>query len=177
MPTSKGIRTVANTAAMQGPAQITAVAEDVDSLIPDAVAAVADLAKVAPLWPGRLMSVNADKTVWRNIDGTATGWKRIAGGHELSPWGTTTPETVDQPLFKARSATGTTNAGGVLGHTFSTPFPTACDHLSLTLGNQSGVGTAAPVVVDGSVTRTGFQTFWAGRGASPVGVFYLAVGH
>lgn len=177
MPTSKGIRTVANTAAMQGPAQITAVAEDVDKLIPDAVDKVSDLATVSPLWPGRLLSVNADKTVWRNVDGTSSGWKRIAGGHELSPWGTTTPETVEQPIIKARPATGQTNAGGVLAHTFPVPFPTACDFIALTLGNQSGVGTAAPVVVDGSVSRTGFSTFWAGRGASAVGVFYMAVGH
>ena len=70
MPTSKGIRTVANTAAMQGPAQMTGIAEDVDARLPDSRPTVASLAQVTPLWVGRLMTVEADGSI-RKYNGTS----------------------------------------------------------------------------------------------------------
>ncbi len=75
-------------------------------------------------------------------------------------------------------AAGTTSAGGVLAHTFPTAFPSACVGVVLMPDHQSGYsGTGYPVLVNGTITRTGFQSFWSGVGNAAVNLSYIAFGY
>lgn len=77
MPTSKGITTIPNTAAMAGPEQMTQIATDVDARLPASVAKVTDLAALPNKWPGRLQTVDEDGVTYV-YTGTANGWQALA---------------------------------------------------------------------------------------------------
>lgn len=111
--------------------------------------------------------------------GTPIGnWVRVDGGHTLSKYGVWTPVASAFPVIKTGVAAGDTSPAGLLQHTFPVPFPSECSMVIPATNTNSGAAAGSPpLVVDGSVSRTGFITFWAGRASSPVGVPYLAVGY
>lgn len=69
-----GYDVVGNGSPMQGPAQITAVAQHFDSLIGETVPTVNDLPPADPAFIGRIIFVQSDKSL-RRSDGTA--WRII----------------------------------------------------------------------------------------------------
>lgn len=114
----------------------------------------------------------------RVYEWTASGWVYLAGGDRATPYRSNTKVAGVAALrFKTGVASGTTTSGGVLLHTFPEAFEAACSGVLLMPDQNSNVGSAAPVMVDGGLAASGFQTFWAGRGTAAVSVAYFAFGY
>ena len=116
---------------------------------------------------------NGSKLVWK-YDGT--GW--IITSSSLTSYNSTTVSFTGTPVMKSGVSSGTTSAGGVLSHTFPSAFPTACVGV-VTMPHQSSgySGDAHPVLVQGSVSKSGFQTFWGGVSSGSATVPYIAFGY
>lgn len=104
---------------------------------------------------------------------SGSGWDVIWIPARLSPWGSNAP--ADRlPLFKSGRASGTTSGTGVLTYTFPTAFPAGVSAVML-MPTQNGGDTT--VLVEASVTATGFQTLWPGMPSTAVAINYYAVGY
>lgn len=82
-------------------------------------------------------------------------------------------EFTGQVSFKNGIAAGTTNSGGVLTHNFPQAFPTACIGV-LFMPNQN---KGAPVLVEASVSKTGFEGFYSGAANASRQIQYIAIGY
>lgn len=112
--------------------------------------------------------------MYARIDGA---WQQIAAKNRLTDQATNNFVSNASPIIYTGIAQGTTTPGGVLIHSFPTPFPTHCFGVFLAPDTLSNFDNGAPpVLVSGQVSRTGFQSFWGGRGSAAVGVAYMALG-
>lgn len=82
-------------------------------------------------------------------------------------------EFTGQVSFKNGIASGTTDGGGVLAHNFPQAFPTACIAVQFMPNQNKG----APVLVEASVTKTGFGAFYAGAANASRQIQYIAIGY
>lgn len=157
------------------------VPEDIDAVYQHfgdesmfSVATAADL-PASGNWEGRTLLARDTGVEYRWTGG---GWKYTAGGDVVTAWRTNTVAAVKDLRLFTGLASGTTTSGGVLGHTFPSPFPTACVGVMLMQDNESGADDDGnPVIVRASVSRTGFQTFWPRRGTASVNLAYIAIGY
>jgi hypothetical protein len=171
MPTTKGITTIPNTAAMAGPAQMSQIAADVDARLPASVPKVADLAALPDKWLGRIQSVDEDGGTYI-YTGTTNGWQALA-----SPVvsGTITPATgvsIDTRSYLKRRGKQVTMllAVGRTSGVFSTnqglaTIPAAFRPVTGTIGVMGVYTTgAAPgtcsvyVNTDGTIAIAGYST-------------------
>lgn len=113
-----------------------------------------------------------DKREYVRVDGE---WVRAGGVHQVAAYGASAGTPVDPADLVMRTgvASGTTNAAGVLTHTFPVPFPTACVAVSF-MPNQNRV---APVLEEAGATRQKFNAFYAGAANQPRTIQYFAWGY
>jgi hypothetical protein len=171
MPTSKGITTIPNTAAMAGPAQMTQIATDVDARLPASVAKATDLSTLPDKWPGRLQTVDEDGVTYV-YTGSTNGWQALAAPVQS---GTITPATnvvVDSRSYLKRRGKQVTMllAVGRTSGVFSTnqdlaTIPAAFRPVTGTIGVMGVYTTgAAPgtcsvyVRTDGGIAIAGYST-------------------
>ena len=138
------------------------------------VATVANL-PASGNWEGRILLARDTGVEYRWTSG---GWKYTAGGDRLTAFRSNTALAVKDAILMTGVASGTTSSGGVLTHTFPVAFPTACVGVQLMPDHQSGFGGVnLPYLVNGTVSRTGFQTFWPSAASASVNLAYLAIGY
>lgn len=127
-----------------------------------------------PLKDG-LLWYSTDTDGFYRYDGTT--WARVFMS-ALSPYNSTTVGFTGVPLMKSGIASGTTSGGGVLAHTFPSPFSTACVGVSIMPHQNSGYAAGnLPVLVQASVTATGFSTLWPSAPSVAVALPYIAFGY
>ncbi|WP_314429566.1 hypothetical protein [Microbacterium lacticum] len=133
----------------------------------------AELAAWAPADGSQAYQIDNGMMLFR----TNGEWK--AGSDVVTPFRSNTPVPGQSKLrMMTGVAVGTTNAGGVLAHTFPTPFPTACVGVQLMPDHQSGfAGGNLPYLVNGSVRQTGFQTLWPSAAGIAATLAYIAIGY
>lgn len=104
-------------------------------------------------------------------------WK--AGSDVVTPFRSNTPVPGQSKLrMMTGVAVGTTDAGGLLIHSFPTPFPTACVGVQLMPDHQSGfAGGNLPYLVNGSISRAGFRTLWPSAAGVSANLAYVAFGY
>lgn len=116
--------------------------------------------------------------VYERISGE---WRLIAGGNRLTTYRSNTAlQGVVAPLIRTGVTVARTEPGGQLIHTFAEPFPSGCLIAIPVPDSQSNFDATAgvlPYVINGSVSRTGFQTFWPNRGNADVSTAYIAYGY
>ena len=107
--------------------------------------------------------------------GTLGAWV----GNRITAFRTNTQQSGVGALVAAFGvASGTTSAGGVLGHAFPSAFATACVGVVLMTDHQSGFsGSNLPYLVNGSISKTGFQTLWPSAASVAVNLAYIAYGY
>ena len=127
-----------------------------------------------PLKDG-LLWYSTDTDGFYRYDGAT--WARVFMS-ALSPYNSTTVGFTGVPLMKSGKATGTTNSGGVLSHSFASAFTTRCAGVLLMPHQNSGYASGnLPVLVESSVSASGFQLFFAGAPSAAVAVPYIAFGY
>lgn len=138
------------------------------------VATVANL-PASGNWEGRILLARDTGVQYRWTGG---GWKYTAGGDRLTAFRSNTALAVKDAILMTGVAVGTTDAGGLLGNAFPTPFPTACVGVQLMPDHQSGfAGGNLPYLVNGSVSRTGFVTLWPSAPGVSINLAYVAFGY
>lgn len=112
--------------------------------------------------------------MFARIDGA---WQQIAAKNRLTDQATNNLISNAAPIIYTGIAQGTTTVGGVLVHSFPVAFPNECVGVFLAPDTLSNFDNGSPpILVSEQVSRTGFQTFWGGRGSANVGVAYMALG-
>ena len=127
-------------------------------------------------WLGRTLMTQDTGDVYRCVASPST-WRayRVSA---LSPYNSTTVGFTGVPLMKSGKATGTTNSGGVLSHSFPAAFAAACVGVLIMPHQNSGYAAGSPpVMVESSVSASGFQLFFAGAPSTAVAVPYIAFGY
>jgi hypothetical protein len=81
------------------------------------------------------------------------------------------------PLIQMGQTGASTDSGGRLNSTFPAPFPNGIAGVVLMLHNNSNaLASSLPTLVEGTVSKTGFQTIWGGRASTTVFLPYMAIG-
>ena len=125
-------------------------------------------------WEG-LYCFDTDANLLYRHDGT--GWK-VQGVASLPPYNSATVAFTGTPFIRGGIASGTTNSGGVLSHSFASAFTTGCAGVLLMPHQNSGYASGnLPVLVQSSVSASGFQVFFAGAPSTAVAVPYIAFGY
>lgn len=118
---------------------------------------------------------------WMDTDAAGRIWYGKGGvwvsatGHAVAAYAATPGATQDPSRMQIRTglASGNTDNTGVLDHTFTYPFPTACIGVMFMPNQNKG----APVLVENSPTKTGFQAFFAGSGNASRAIQFIAFGY
>lgn len=121
---------------------------------------------------GRTIRVVAENVTYVYMGGSI-GWRADLIGRLAQPR-SNTPVANASPVILTGSASGTTNAGGLLQHNFRTPMPNGT---SIVLFMRTDGNSSDNPYVQGNPSRTGFQSFWPGKGSVNVAVDYLAIGY
>ncbi|QPE05318.1 hypothetical protein IT882_04415 [Microbacterium schleiferi] len=125
-------------------------------------------------WEG-LYCHDTDENLLYMHDGSA--WK-VEGVASLPPYNSSTVAFTGVPFIRGGIASGTTSGTGVLTHTFPAAFPTACAGVLIMPHQNSGYAAQnLPVLVQSSVSATGFQTLWASAAGVAVALPYIAFGY
>jgi hypothetical protein len=134
-------------------------------------------------WPGRRKYVVALDAVyvWK---GTA-GWARVGPQSRVMSWGTTGGGAGSYKyagdvtlLTRMGQAAGTTSGTGVLSTTFDVAFPNGITGVVLMPHqNSNALPSSMPTLVEGAVSKTGFQTVWGGKASTTVFMPYIAYGY
>ena len=128
---------------------------------------------------GQHATVYADGTVARNGDYSwnGTGWSVAHDANTLATWGAWTTATNAAPIIMSGQASGITSPGGTLTHTFATAFPNRVHGVILMPHQNSNYAPGSlPVLVEGLVTKTSFQSIWGSRGSAQVYCPFIAFG-
>jgi hypothetical protein len=163
-PTAKGIHRYENTNPMEGPAQMSQIADDVDALVDATKPAPADLPSSGN-WPGRSFYVESDKST-RKWDGS--GWVGVVGTYRSAA----TPGIITAALTSVASVTvpaGTWKIDGYAYFDWSTATArkytaeiyNSTASASVLSGGAGPIGTvgAIPVGLGEVVTVTATTTF------------------
>lgn len=155
------------------------VRDNVDAALPT----VGDLPQTGN-WPGRRIYVTAADAVyaWK---GSAVGWARVGPQSRLMSWFTTGGGSGSYkyagdvaPIIRMGQAAGTTSGTGVLSTTFDVAFPNGISTVVLTPHQNTGaLASSMPVLVEGGLSKTGFQSFWGGKANTQVFLPYVAFGY
>ena len=170
MPTSKGITTIPNTAAMAGPAQMTQIATDVDARLPASVAKITDLSTLPDKWPGRLQTVDEDGITYV-YTGSANGWQPLAApvvSGTITPSANISIESRSYLKRRGKQVTlflSVSRQAGIAANLSLCTIPAAFRPVTGTIGVM-GVLTSGPnpgaagvyVNVDGTVQTNGYVT-------------------
>jgi hypothetical protein len=147
------------------------------------IGAVADLPTQGN-WAGRRIYVAALDAiyVWK---GSSAGWARVGPQSRVMSWYTTGGGSGSYkyagdvtPLIRMGQASGVTSSTGVLSTTFDVAFPNGISTVILTPHQNTGaLPSSMPTLVEGGLSKTGFQTVWGGKANTQVFLPYVAFGY
>jgi hypothetical protein len=128
------------------------------------------------VWPGLLWSDTTDGNVYIRV---GDGWQYFGAGNDLRTYGSWngTARSLNPIIVNGQGDTKTSGTG-VQTNNFKKPFPNGCFFVILQPHQNTGqLAASPPVVVEGSVSKNGFQAFFGGRPDAQVFLPYIAFGY
>jgi len=127
-------------------------------------------------YPSRRVFVRDENTfyAWLNA---VDGWVRDGGGHRIAPMGVTAPGLTPTrtPLLQTGQIAARTSASGRVDYTLPVAAPNGIAFVTLQPHQNTGHEAASPpVVIEGSITRTGFGVFFGNRPNTQIYLPYRA---
>jgi hypothetical protein len=107
------------------------------------------------------------------------GFRYFGGGNDLRTFGAWNGAARSQnPIIVNGQAAAKTSGTGVQIEKFKKPFPNGCFFVMLQPHQNTGhLSSAPPVLVEGTITKEGFQAFYGGRADTQVFLPYIAFGY